>query len=391
MDQFGAIRPYNDDEIRPVLDKLVDNPEFVHSIAVFNHPRLARLLPAATAALARYKLSRQFRHVHNVASMQDVIAGYMDKMIEDTTTGLTHSGLDNLEEGRSYLFISNHRDITMDPAFVNYMLYHAGFETLQIAIGDNLLKKPFVSDLMRLNKSFIVRRSLKGRELLKALTLLSQYIHHCIESGHNVWIAQREGRAKNGVYRTDPALVKMLAMAHRGLPLGDSIGRLHVVPVAISYEYDACDVLKAEELYQLESTGSFVKDDRSDIQSIVTGMIGFKGRVHVAFGSEIGKSLPLSNDPERIAREIDQQILASYRLHDNNFLALEKLQESGLVDVPELEPTVAEYRPDVLARQKFEARLAKVDSHLHKHYLSMYANPAINRFAVGAELFAVEE
>ena len=197
--------------------------------------------------------------------MQDVIAIYMDKMILDTTTKLTHSGLENLAEDRGYLFISNHRDITMDPAFVNYILYHAGYETLQIAIGDNLLKNPFVTDLMRLNKSFIVKRSLKGRELLKSLNLLSQYIHHCINNEHNVWIAQREGRAKDGIDKTDPTLLKMLAMGNRELSLGNSLKELRIVPVAISYEYDACDELKAEELYTLEQTGSFMKTDRSDI------------------------------------------------------------------------------------------------------------------------------
>src|SRR5690606_21760891 len=190
---------------------------------------------------------------------------------------LTNSGLDKLSHDKSYLFISNHRDIAMDPAFVNYMLYHAGFDTLFIAIGDNLLKRPFVNDLMRLNRSFIVKRSLKGRELLKSSKQLSEYIHHCIAENRNVWIAQREGRAKDGVDRTETALLKMLGMARRPEGLAEALKPLHIVPVSISYEFDPCDALKGNELYQKTELGSYQKDDQSDINSIVTGMIGYKG------------------------------------------------------------------------------------------------------------------
>ncbi|MCG8415207.1 MAG: 1-acyl-sn-glycerol-3-phosphate acyltransferase, partial [Pseudomonadales bacterium] len=328
MDKFKDIRPYQDDEIRPVLDKLITNREFLGSIARFYYPRLMQMFPGFVLKLAGNKLRSQVKGVHDVKSMQDVIAVYMDKMIHDTTTELTNSGMENLKEGRSHLFICNHRDITMDPAFVNYMLYHAGHDTLQIAIGDNLLKKPFVTDLMRLNKSFIVKRSLKGRELLQSLSQLSEYIHHCIETNQNVWIAQREGRAKDGVDRTDPALLKMLAMGKRDLPLSASLRQLHIVPVSISYEYDACDLLKAEELYQIEKTGSFTKTDETDIQSIVKGMVGFKGKVHVAFGKELSLT---SDDPEVIASQIDEQIIDNYQLRDMNYLALERLKQDGMV------------------------------------------------------------
>lgn len=376
MDQFKDIRPYNDEEIRPVLDKLITNPEFLASIASFYSPRLSRLFPGVMRRVAEKKLKGQLKSVDSVATMQDVIAGYMDKMIEDTTTSLTHSGIENLQQGKSYLFISNHRDITMDPAFVNYMLYHAGFETLQIAIGDNLLKKPFISDLMRLNKSFIVKRSLKGRELLKALTHLSGYIHHCIESKHNVWIAQREGRAKDGIDKTDPALLKMLAMNQRKIPLHENLSQLHIVPVTISYEYDACDVLKAEELCQREVAGSFTKTDQSDIESIVAGMIGFKGAVHVAFGKEI---TPTSENPEVIAGAIDEQILNNYQLRDSNYLALEKLLEGGVLPSEKFSKLLGDRQIEKSSRKIFEKRLRDVDPKLHKHYLYSYANSIINQ------------
>jgi len=381
-DKFKDIRPYLDHEIRPVLDNLINDRDFLTSIASFYYPRLTHWLPGLMRRAAHTKLRGQVSDVHDVASMQDIIAGYMDKMIQDTTTRLTNSGLDNLRAGRNYLFISNHRDIAMDPAFVNYMLYHAGYSTLQIAIGDNLLKKPFVTDLMRLNKSFIVRRSLKGRELLKSLSLLSEYIHHCIASSQNVWIAQREGRAKNGIDRTDPALLKMLAMGRRDLKLGPSLAELHIVPVSISYEYDPCDRLKAEELYQIASTGSFQKTDESDIQSIVTGMIGFKGDVHVAFGEELR---PDSDDPEQIASAINEQIINNYVLRDANFIAVEQLLKRGALALGEQGVDAGAVTAGIEAitddkRDTFAERLAGVDPDWHEQFLYSYANPVISRY-----------
>lgn len=374
MDKFEDIRPYQDHEIRSVLDKLITNPEFLSSIATFYFPRLTGLLPNLMASAARNKLKKQLKAVHNVKTMQDVIAEYMDKMIHDTTTKLTHSGLENLDADKGYLFVSNHRDITMDPAFVNYVLYHAGYETLQIAVGDNLLKKPFVTDLMRLNKSFIVKRSLKGRELLRSLSLLSEYIHYCIKSKSNVWIAQSEGRAKDGIDKTDPALLKMLSMANRRLSLGGSLKELHIVPVVISYEYDACDVLKAEELYTVENTGRFLKTDRSDIHSIVTGMIGFKGRVDVTFGKELQIN---NDDPEEIAAAIDHQILENYKLHDINFLALERLRQDGLISPNQLSGQIPKRNISNVSYNKFKKRFESINPKLHKHFLFSYANPLL--------------
>ena len=379
MEKFKNIRPYQDSEIRPVLDELITDPELLDCIAMFYFPKLTRIFPGLIKLAASHKLKRQVRGVSDVNSMQGVIATYMDKMIIDTTTNLTHSGMEKLKEGRSYLFISNHRDITMDPAFVNYMLYNGGFDTLQIAIGDNLLKKPFVTDLMRLNKSFIVARSAKGRELLQSMKTLSEYIHHCIYSGENVWIAQREGRAKDGIDRTDPALLKMLSLAKRELKLSGSLNALHIVPVSISYEYDACDVLKARELYEIEKHGSFTKTDESDITSIVTGMIGFKGNVHVAFGEELNLG---TDDPDEIAAIVDEQIIGNYQLNKTNYLALEHLKKDGLLLPHRVRSLVEGDNISASARLKFEKRLESVDVGLRKHWLFNYANPVLNKLGV---------
>jgi 1-acyl-sn-glycerol-3-phosphate acyltransferase len=332
---------------------------------------------------ARKKLRAQFLDVHDVNSMQDIIAQYMDKMIHDTTTRLTNSGMENLKEGRNYLFISNHRDITMDPAFVNYMLYHADYETLQIAIGDNLLKKPFVTDLMRLNKSFIVQRSLKGRELLHALKLLSEYIHFCIAAGDNVWIAQREGRAKDAIDKTDPALLKMLAMSRRDKSIGESLSALNVIPVSISYEYDACDVLKAEELHEIEIKGDFIKTDQSDMESIVAGMVGFKGHVHVAFGKELKID---TDEPEVVASLIDDQILKNYMLSDVNYLASERLSEDGLINHESLKEALQRRVISQQNRDFFAKRTNMVEPKLLSYFLFGYANPLINKLISGYEV-----
>lgn len=381
-DPFKDIRPYHDEEIRPVLDRLLLDRDFIRSMASFSAPRLFRWLPGPISWLTRNKLRSQLKHVDSVASMQDVIAGYMDEMIERTTSRLTHSGLENLSPDYAYLFVSNHRDIAMDPAFVNYMLYHAGFGTLHIAIGDNLLKRPFVTDMMRLNKSFIVRRNLKGRELLKSSKQLSDYIHHCVGQHNNVWIAQREGRAKDGVDRTDTALLKMLGMALRPAPLAQALTPLRIVPVSISYEFDPCDELKGIELYQRAERGIYEKDDQSDINSIVTGLVGFKGHVHVAFGKQLALS---DEDDEAIAGLLDEQIISNYRLQQTNFLALQQLRATTGQDVPPLddegERVLAELKPAEETVVRFNERLAAIAPEVRPYVLRMYANPVLSRYA----------
>lgn len=376
MDRFQDIRPYNDDEVRPVIDALLANSEFISSIASFAVPKLYKNLPFLARFLTKRKLTQQLQNVNDVSAMQGVIALYMDQMIEKTASQLTHSGLDNLDKNKNYLFVSNHRDIAMDPAFVNYVLYHAGFSTLFIAIGDNLLKRPFVTDLMRLNKSFIVKRSLKGRDLLKSSKQLSEYIHHMVGSKDSVWIAQREGRAKDGVDRTDTALLKMLTLAKRSEGFKEALSALHIVPVSISYEFDPCDSLKADELYQKAELGTYNKDEQSDINSIVTGMVGAKGHVHVSFGKEITLQ---SDDVDEAALCIDQQIIENYLLQPSNFLALQALQlKESSTSVEFCADHVEMPSIDAQTVAQFEERVAKVDPKILPYWLKMYANPVLS-------------
>ena len=326
MENFDDIRPYSDAEVTGVIGRLLKNDEFFEAIAKFQLPRLSNWVPWLAKKLVKRSLRKKLSGIKSIDDVQDVIVVFLERILQTTTSGLNESGLNEISQNTSHLFISNHRDIVMDPALVSYLLQHSVHGTVQIAIGDNLLKKEYVSDLMRLNKSFIVKRSLQGRDKLLASKQLSQYIHYSIDKRNNVWIAQREGRAKNGIDQTDPTILKMLHIANRDsmqkMTLKESIDKLRIVPVSISYEYDPCAEMKARELYEVDKNGRFEKNKRSDITSISKGMNGEKGAVHVNFGTEI---IAIDNDPINIAQQIDEQIVQNYKLYPSNYLAYEKL------------------------------------------------------------------
>ncbi|KAA0876315.1 1-acyl-sn-glycerol-3-phosphate acyltransferase [Nitrincola tapanii] len=364
-DPFQAIRPYRDTEVQDVLNTMLRDNEFVDVISHYQFPRLPRWALRLLRPFVRIALAARFGDIDSVDSFQQIIAGYMSKMISRTTRRMTCSGIEQLDPNESYLFVSNHRDIAMDPAFVNWSLYQYGMQTVRIAIGDNLLRKPYVSDLMRLNKSFIVKRSIKApREMMAAMTQLSEYIDHSIVSGHSVWIAQREGRSKDGNDRTDPTLLKMFYMAHRKQrSFSEMVERLNIVPVCISYEFDPCDAMKARELAAKAASGHYEKGQYEDIDSIVKGITGEKGHVHVSFGSPIRGAF---DTPEALAAEIDRQILQTYHLHPSNLAAAGE-----------------EVAPADLAA--FEQRLQNLDESAQGFLRKMYANPVLNQKAFQAE------
>ncbi len=381
MQDFEDIRPYLDHEVRHVVDSLLADPEFSAAIARYRYPRSYKWFSGLISKLVQKYLKKETAHIQTIHDVQIIIEKYLDNLIEETTTSLTHTGLDKLDPETPYLFVSNHRDITMDPALVNYMLYHQGFDTLQIAIGDNLLKRPFLSDLMRLNKSFLVKRGLQGREKLKESKRLSAYIHYCIEQGENVWLAQREGRAKNGLDKTESAIIKMLHLSKRDKTeknaLTKSINALHIVPVAISYGLDPCDEYKAEELFALDAEGKFEKNENSDIQSILAGMIGNKDDIHVAFG----KPLYFENEvtEEEVASVIDAQIINNYHLHPSNYFAFFELKPDLELNIDlskVFNKTEAELEQ---LKVSFDARLTQTPAKLRPYLLAMYANPVISK------------
>lgn len=358
MDQFHDIRPYNDDEVVGVLNNLVDTPDFINTIIDFRFAGWPKLLRAPLAFAVKIALKRQVSGINNVHDFQMRVAGYMERMIKTTTSDVEYRGLEKLEKGVGYLFLSNHRDIAMDPAFVNYGLYLAELNTVRIAIGDNLLRRPFVSDLMRLNKSFIVKRSVNGiREMMAAFAQLSGYITHSLTKDQcNIWIAQKEGRAKDGVDQTDPALIKMLYMSQKKekISFPEAMAKLKIVPVSISYEYDPCAFDKARELYEKSTTGNYEKTEFEDIDSIKNGIVGKKGKVVVTFGDILKDGI---DTPEELVAAVDRQIITNYAIQGSNKAAL--AIEQGL---PSTDSAFATY-------------LESCPQDLRDTVIAMYANP----------------
>lgn len=375
MNEFDDIRPYNDHEVRPTLERLLADPELADAVSRLRMPWAGKTMRPLLRPPVRWAMRRQMRGIDTVLGFQAVVERYMRQMIEDTTGGLTHSGLDKLDPNEAYLFVSNHRDIAMDPAFVNWTLYHAGFNTLRIAIGDNLLTKTYVSDLMRLNKSFIVNRSAKGpREKLKAAKHLSAYIWHSItQDKANIWIAQREGRAKDGRDLTNSAVIGMFSLNRpKSEPFQDYIHKLNIVPVTISYEWDPCDQAKARELHQQLVTGHYEKAEHEDVLSIAQGIAGQKGRVHVAFGNVLRGNYADTSD---VVAELDRQIRGQYVLHPSNCFAYQKQQGQ----VPEVNYS-SQHKPfDPRALEDegeaFAQRLAAMPVEYQPLALAMYAHP----------------
>ncbi|MUJ29708.1 1-acyl-sn-glycerol-3-phosphate acyltransferase [Aliivibrio fischeri] len=321
QDIYQEIRPYNDNEVPAAIERLISDDEFITAILHYKFPSASKFLFWLLAPLLRYKLRSTLSKIKTVEDVQINVAKYLNKTIKTTTGGITHSGLDKLDPEQSYLFVSNHRDIAMDPALMNWVLYNNKMQTVRIAIGDNLLKKACSTELMKLNKSFIVKRSAKApRQMLQALGLLSSYIKHSLETNNSIWIAQKEGRAKDGNDFTDPAILKMFHVEGRKRKesFADYMNGLNIVPVSISYENDPLDLQKAKELNALATQGSYEKGEFEDIDSIIKGIIGNKKRIHIHFGDVV------TNAPENadeLAVEMDKQITQNYHLFPINYAA----------------------------------------------------------------------
>ena len=371
---FDDIRPYSDDEFPAIFSRLLGEREFVDTLASMKFSRLFRWLPWLLRPLIRNTMKQSFAEVNNVDSFQQIIGAQLQKLMGKDGSELTVRGLDKLDPKQTYLFISNHRDIAMDPAFTILALHQKGMGSVRIAIGDNLLTKPFVSDLMRLNKSFIVRRSIAGRrEKLAALKHLSAYIRFSLqEEQQSIWIAQREGRAKDGLDGTETALLKMLALCKsKGESFGELIQGLNVVPVSLSYEWDPCDGAKAKELYAHQAEGGYEKGEHEDIASIYRGIVGNKGHIYVTFGDLLSEPF---DDAASMAAEIDRQIIDNYRLQATHWIAYERLHglsEQALAAKAGLD---ADWQA---VAQAFDERLATIPEEHRQTLLAAYANPVV--------------
>ncbi|WP_417514476.1 1-acyl-sn-glycerol-3-phosphate acyltransferase [Marinobacter sp.] len=382
MQEFDAIRPYSDDETGPAIQRLVNDQEFLDMVGRFKSPALARWAPAPLRFFTRRWLASHFGHFTQVDNLQAGLSGYIGELITSTTTRVTTSGVKDLSKEGAYLFISNHRDIVFDPMVVNYLLFQNGLRTTRIAIGDNLLANRVFAEMMRLNKSFIVRRNMTSpREMRDAYILLSGFINHSIANNENIWIAQREGRAKDGLDFTDPAIIKMFYMSCKksGLSFAEAMNKLRIVPVSISYEYDPCDGDKARELETKARAGSYKKAEGEDTEQIMKGLTGFKGHVHVHFGAPI---VDAPENAKELAGLIDREVHANYHLHPSNLVAYEKrgLQPGGIREpenIRESVVTAGNWSEDDMqvARLEMEKRLEACDPAIRPYLLDMYANP----------------
>lgn len=369
MDNFDDIRPYRDEEVPEVLSRLVDDPNALRGVAVFAAPWCYRLAPRLTLAAAKHGLSRQIRELDSVDALQLAVTGYFEKLIRRTTSGFTWDGVDSLDRNRPHLFVSNHRDIALDSGFMNYALCSSGHKTTQIGVGDNLFTNGTAIDLMRLNKSFSIARTETGAKAqFAALMKTSCYIRSVIESGESVWIAQREGRAKDGVDQSNPALFKMFLLAYREnfRSFEEWLERVALVPVSISYELDPCADAKAKELYFLDRDGKYDKNEGEDIRSMAKGIFGFKGRVHVSFGARVQGQFEQAED---LACYVDQTIVRNLKTYPTHVLALD--------GAAELEPRI---------RKAFYKTLDGCPREHRKFVLAQYANQLRHKRDVARDL-----
>lgn len=362
---FDDIRPFHDEEVAGVVYTLVRDPSFLDFIAKWLLPRLYGWLPS----VARFGVSLYVRYhlgqVSSIREFQQGVSHVARKIVEETTDEFSFEGIENLDPDQSYIFISNHRDIAGDSMLLDYGLYLNDRDTVRIAVGDNLVQIGFATDLMKLNKSFFIKRSAEGaKKIYAALLQSSQYIHQSLGAGHSIWIAQSEGRAKDGIDRTEPAIIKMFALADRKADFDALIASLHIVPMAISYEYDPCDVPKAIELQAIAAEGHYEKPEGADLANLARGLGGYKGRVVLRLGNPIAGDF---GSAEAVASEVDRQIRQNLELFPINYWALREQGES-VTDIT--------LSPEQTAM--FEQRLAACPAEARAQWLLMYANPVGN-------------
>lgn len=383
-EEFKDIAPTDDCDFQQRMSQLVKEPGFEHAIRYVmpdvNFPEFAQGLC----------------QIDNKSDFQIKVVGpFLEMLIMKTTSGLSITGVENIDNDKCYTFITNHRDIVLDASFLNVLLIKNNLKTTEIAIGDNLLVYEWISDLVKLNKSFIVKRNLRMTKALEAAKQLSAYINFAInEKGESVWIAQREGRCKDSNDKTQESLIKMLGLAG-GKAVLSQIKSLNLLPVSISYEYDPNDYLKAREFLMKRNNPDFKKSQRDDLFSMETGLLQYKGHVHFTVGQPINPQLEnISTDADKaevvkqVCKAVDNTIYKGYCIYPINYIALDLLEGTKLY----LDKYSAE---DVEAFETYiDSQLAKIDDvpnlteedmqYMRHMMLIMYANPLKNQIAVNS-------
>lgn len=371
---FEDIRPFYDEEVNDVISSLIKEDGFKRTVH-FIMPELD--YDKFAQELSTYTSKDDFQAKAAVPILLS--------LVKKSTTSLSLSGIENIRKSERYTFMSNHRDIVLDASFLNLLLWQRGFTTSEVAIGNNLLKLPWISNLVRLNKSFIVKRNVSGRKMLEFSHRLSAYIHFAIKIKHqSVWIAQREGRAKDSDDRTQESLIKMLALGGND-DLWESIRSVNIVPVSISYEYDPCDYLKAREFQMKRDNPRYKKSPGEDILNMATGILGYKGKVVFRIATPINQTLAQTVPPHDKADEvtcithtIDQGIHSNYEIYAGNYVAYDLLFGTQFEDkyTPQEKETFMQY----LDQQLGKIEMPNPDiPFLKEKILEMYANPLRNK------------
>ncbi len=371
MQKFDAIRPFYDSEINEGIRSSI------------NHPMMKALMNFTFPGVEDSVWKEQLLKTHSIRDFQcNFIYHSVQKVLEKSSDGLSTTGFEKLEKNTAYLFISNHRDIILDTSLLNAALFEHGLTMTASAIGDNLVKKSFLLTLSKLNRNFLVQRGLSPRELLQSSKLLAEYIGQLLlRENRSVWIAQREGRTKDGNDATHSGVLKMLAMGSDEAKLTDYFKKLKVVPVSISYEYDPTDALKMPQLMAEANNEIYTKEKNEDFMTLLSGIIGQKKHIHIHVGDVLNQELDLiaveydntNKQVQAIAQAIDDSILSSYRLWPTNYIAYDILHKTNTYasHYTENEKSLFERRLDLKIDQSNPIAL--------EGFLNMYANPVVNK------------
>ena len=358
QESFSDIQCYGDHHVNGVLTKLIEDPHFT--------PNLFKLFSASHVLKGTLN---HLKTIDSIDTLQNWIESHIFPLVELSYKQFSISGLDKLDKDQIYIFISNHRDIVMDPLLLNQALRSEGFSTANCAIGDNLLTHPFANDLALLNRCFKVFRSLKSpRAMLNAMKNQCAYIQYLhFNKKEHIWIAQKEGRAKDNIDKTNPALIKMLGLCKpKEIDLNNYLEQLNIVPVCFSYEWDPCDIDKAKQLNNQQTDNAYQKDAMDDFIATQKGLKGYKGYIHLHFGGAIKRDKTLTTlDHRVIAEELDRSIRSNYQVYPVNYAAYKKIkgsshkscnfdkQEVNLAQ-KKLEKRLEQYSPDI-AKRVYEA------------------------------------
>ena len=371
MTKFDSIRPFYDAEINEGIRSAV------------NHPMMKALMNFTFPEVDDEVWKEQLRKTHSIRDFQcNFIYHSVQKVLEKSSEGLTTSGFEQLEKNTSYLFISNHRDIILDTSLLNACLFDHGLVMTASAIGDNLVKKAVLLTLSKLNRNFLVQRGLPPRELLQSSKLLSEYIGKLLlRENRSVWIAQREGRTKDGNDTTHPGVLKMLAMASEETNLMDYFKKIKVVPVSISYEYDPTDALKMPQLMAEANNEVYIKEKNEDFMTLLSGIIGQKKHIHIHVGKVLDTEIDtIASEHENgnkqiqaLAQVIDDSILISYKLWPTNYIAYDILNNTNTFSDKYTESEKS------LFERRLEMKIDQTNAVELQGFLAMYANPVVNK------------